>query len=117
MMVVFDPNEVKIETAQNSRHIHIHPLCVPKIYKFNPIDEEVEIRPASEGGIFTIYSSIIEKLNEHPSAFSHTSTFFRTPLKRETYDEMLKTADWLVILDQSLKSWDISLRAASEKLF
>lgn len=30
---------------------------------------------------------------------------------------MLKAADWLVILDQSLKSWDISLRAASEKLF
>ncbi len=117
MVVVFDPNEVKIETAQNSRHIHIHPLCVPKIYKFNPIDEEVEIRPASEGGIFTVYSSIIEKLNEHPSAFSHTSTFFRTPLKRETYDELLKAADWLIILDQSLKSWDISLRAASEKLF
>lgn len=117
MMVVFDPNEVKIETAQNSRHIHIHPLCVPKIYKFNPINEEVEIRPASEGGIFTVYSSIIEKLNEHPSAFSHTSTFFRTPLKRETYDKLLKTADWLVILDQSLKSWDISLRTASEKLF
>ena len=117
LLVVFDPNEVKIETAQNSRQIHIHPLCVPKIYKYNPINEEVEIRPASEGGIFTIYSSIIEKLNEHPSTFSHTSTFFRTPLKRDTYDNMLKQADWLVILDQSLKSWDISLRAASEKLF
>ena len=117
LIVVFDPNEVKIETAQNSRQIHIHPLCIPKIYKYNPINEEVEIRPASEGGIFTIYSSIIEKLNEHPSTFSHTSTFFRTPLKRETYDSLLKQSDWLIILDQSLKSWDISLRAASEKLF
>lgn len=117
LFVVFDPNEVKIETAQNSRQIHIHPLCVPKIYKYNPINEEVEIRPASEGGIFTIYSSIIEKLNEHPSTFSHMSTFFRTPLKRDTYDKLLEKSDWLVILDQSLKSWDISLRAASEKLF
>ena len=117
LLVIFDPNEVKIETAQNSRQIHIHPLCVPKIYKYNPINEEVEIRPASEGGIFTIYASIIEKLNEHPSTFSHTSTFFRTPLKRDTYDNLLKQADWLVIMDQSLKSWDISLRAASEKLF
>lgn len=117
LLVVFDPNEIKIETAQNSRQIHIHPLCVPKIYKYNPINEEVEIRPASEGGIFTIYSSIIEKLNEHPSTFSHTSTFFRTPLKRDTYDNLLKQGDWLVILDQSLKSWDISLRVASEKLF
>lgn len=117
MIVIFDPNEVKIETAQNSRHLHIHPLCVPKVYKYNPIDEEVEIRPASEGGIFTTYSSIIEKLNEHPSSFSHTSTLFRTPLKRQTYDVLLEKSDWLIILDQSLKSWDISLRAASEKLF
>lgn len=117
LVIVFDPNEVRIETAQNSRKIHIHPLCVPKIYKYNPINEEVEIRPASEGGIFTIYSSIIEKLNEHPSTFSHTGTFFRTPLRRETYDELLKKSDWLVILDQSLKSWDISLRTASEKIY
>lgn len=117
LVIVFDPNEVRIETAQNSKNIHIHPLCVPKIYKYNPINEEVEIRPASEGGIFTIYSSIIEKLNEHPSTFSHTGTFFRTPLRRETYDELLKKSDWLVILDQSLKSWDISLRTASEKIY
>ena len=117
MLIIFDPNEVKIETAQNNRQIHIHPLCVPKVYKYNPIDEKVEIRPASEGGIFTVYASIIEKLNEHPSTFSHTSTSFYTPLKRETYDAFLAKCDWLVILDQSLKSWDISLRAASEKLF
>lgn len=117
MLIIFDPNEVKIETAQNNRQIHIHPLCVPKVYKYNPIDEKVEIRPASEGGIFTVYASIIEKLNEHPSTFSHTSTSFYTPLKRDTYDAFLDKCDWLIILDQSLKSWDISLRAASEKLF
>lgn len=100
MLIIFDPNEVKIETAQNNRQIHIHPLCVPKVYKYNPIDEKVEIRPASEGGIFTVYASIIEKLNEHPSTFSHTSTSFYTPLKRETYDAFLDKCDWLVILDQ-----------------
>lgn len=117
LLILFDPNEVRIETAQNNKHIHIHPLCVPKVYKYNPLDENVEIRPASEGGIFTVYSSIIEKLNEHPSAFSHTGTFFHTPLKRDTYKQLLEKADWLIILDQSLKNWDISLRAASEKLF
>ena len=56
-------------------------------------------------------------MNEQPSTFSHTATYFHTPLKRETYDSFLQKSDWLVILDQSLKSWDISLRAASEKLF
>jgi len=117
LLVIFDPNEVKIETVQNNKHLHIHPLCVPKIYKYNPLEENVEIRPASEGSIFTVYSSIVEKLNEHPSAFSHTGTCFHTPLKRETYDRFLEAADWLIILDQSLKNWDVSLRTASEKLF
>ena len=117
MLIIFDPNEVKIETAQNNRRVHIHPLCVPKIYKYNPLDNNVEIRPASEGSIFSVYSSIIEKLNEHPSAFSHTATYFNTPLKIDTYNAFLKKADWLIILDQSLKTWDVSLRAASEKLY
>lgn len=117
ILVIFDPNEVRVATAQNNKQIHIHPLCVPKVYQYNPIDEKVEIRPANEGGIFSVYASILEKLNEHPSTFSHTSTFFNTPLKRDTYEELLNKADWLIILDQSLKSWDISLRAASEKLF
>lgn len=117
ILAIFDPNEVRIAAAQNSRQLHIHPLCVPKVYQYNPIDERVEIRPANEGGIFSTYASILEKLNEQPSTFSHTSTFFNTPLKRETYDSLLMKADWLVILDQSLKSWDISLRAVSEKLF
>lgn len=117
IIVIFDPNEVKIETTHNNKHIHLHPLCVPQIYKYDPVAEKVEIRPASEGGIFTVYSSILEKLNEQPSTFSHTGTVFNTPLKRATYDSVLKKADWLIILDQSLKNWDIFLRSASEKLF
>lgn len=117
MMIVFDSNEVKTKVVKNDKLIHIHPLCIPKVYQYNPVEEEVVIRPANEGDIFSTYGSIVEKLNEHPSSFSHTSCVFNTPLKRETYDQMLIKSDWLVILDQSLKSWDISLRAASEKLF
>lgn len=117
MMIIFDPNEVRTEVVKNDKQIHIHPLCIPKIYQYNPVEEEVVIRPANEGDVFSTYGSIVEKLNEHPSSFSHTSSVFNTPLKRETYDNMLGKSDWLVVLDQSLKSWDISLRAASEKLF
>lgn len=117
MMIIFDPNEVKTEVVKNDKQIHIHPLCIPKVYQYNPVDEEVVIRPANEGDVFSTYGSIVEKLNEHPSSFSHTSSVFSTPLKKDTYDQMLEKSDWLVILDQSLKSWDISLSAASEKLF
>lgn len=117
MMIIFDPNEVKTEVVKNNKQIHIHPLCIPKVYQYNPVDEEVVIRPANEGDVFSTYGSIVEKINEHPSSFSHTSCVFNTPLRKDTYDLMLEKSDWLVILDQSLKSWDISLSAASEKLF
>lgn len=81
LLVIFDPNEVKVETRQNNKLLHIHPLCVPKVYTYDAIDEKVEISPANEGGLFSTYSKIIERLNEHPSSFSHTGTYFHTPLK------------------------------------
>lgn len=117
IMILFDPNEMKVDNALNNRNIHIHPLCVPKVYTYNQLEDSVEIRPSNEGGIFSTYSSIIEKLSEHPSSLSHTSTFFKTPLKDTTYQKMLETSDWLVILDQNLRNWDIMLKSSSEKLY
>ncbi len=117
LLVVFDPNEKQIDLARNSRQIHIHPLCVPKVYEYNRIQGSVRIRPANEGGIFADYAGILEKLREQPSSFGHRSVFVNSPLQEETYRQLLGLADWLIILDQNLKSWDISLRSASEKLF
>lgn len=117
IMILFDPNETKVDNALNNRNIHIHPLCVPKVYTYNPLEDSVEIRPSNEGGVFSTYSNIIEKLSEHPSSLSHTSTFFKTPLKETTYKKMLETSDWLIILDQNLRNWDIMLKSSSEKLY
>ena len=117
LLVVFDPNEKQIDLARNNRQIHIHPLCVPKVYEYNRIQGSVRIRPANEGGIFADYAGIVEKLREQPSSFGHRSVFVNSPLQEETYKQLLNLADWLMILDQNLKSWDISLRSASEKLF
>jgi hypothetical protein len=117
LLVVFDPNEKQIDLARNNRQIHIHPLCVPKVYEYNRIQGNVRIRPANEGGIFADYAGILERLREQPSSFGHRSVFVNSPLQEETYKQLLGLADWLIILDQNLKSWDISLRSASEKLF
>lgn len=117
MMIIFDPNEVKTEVVKNDKQIHIHPLCVPRVYLYNPVEDVVDVRLADEGDVYSTYESIVEKLNEHPSSFSHTSSVFNTPLSKDTYALMLSKCDWLVILDQSLKNWDITLSVASEKLF
>ena len=117
LLVVFDPNEKYVDLARNSKQIHIHPLCVPKVYEYNRIQGTVKIRPANEGGIFADYAGILEKLREQPSSFGHRSVFVNSPLKEETYKQLLDRADWLMILDENLKSWDVSLRSASEKLY
>lgn len=117
MVVIFDPNERNIETAKNNRNIHLHPLCVPKVYEYNKMRGEVKVRPSNEGGIFSNYAAIIEKLYDQPSAFGHRNVFVNTPLRRETYIKLLDKSDWLIILDQNLKSWDISLQSASERLY
>lgn len=117
IVVVFDPNEREIDIARNDRNIHIHPLCVPKVYEYNKMRGDVKIRAANEGGIFADYASIIEKLYEQPSTFGHRNVFVNSPLKKETYEALLNKTDWLMILDQNLKSWDVSLQSTSERLY
>lgn len=117
IIVVFDPNEREISNARNSRTVHIHPLCVPKVYEYNKMRSSVSIRAANEGGIFADYASILEKLYEQPSTFGHRNVFVNSPLKKETYEGLLSKADWLMILDQNLKSWDVSLQSTSERLY
>lgn len=117
LVIIFDPNERNIEIAKNDRNIHIHPLCVPKVYEYNKMRGDVRIRAANEGGVFSNYATIIEKLYEQPSTFGHRNVFVNTPLRKETYEQLLRKTDWLIVLDQNLKSWDISLRSISEKLF
>jgi hypothetical protein len=117
LIVIFDPNEKRIDNAKNNPLIHVHPLCIPKIYECSPLSAEITIRPANEGGIFSDYTNIVEKLNERPSSFSSTGLFYNSPIKESTYKELLNKTDWLIILDQNLKAWDISLCSTSERLY
>lgn len=117
LIIIFDPNEKRIDNAKLNPLIHVHPLCIPKVYECSPLSAEITIRSANEGGIFSDYTNIVEKLNERPSSFSSTGLFYNTPIKEETYKELLSKTDWLIILDQNLKAWDISLSSMSERLY
>lgn len=117
IIAIFDSNEKEVGVAKNNRNIHIHPLCVPKVYEYNKMRGDVKIRAANEGGIFADYASIVERLYDQPSALGHRNVFDNSPLKPETYKALLEKADWLMVLDQNLKSWDVSLQSTSERLF
>lgn len=68
LIVVFDPNEKELRTARSERYNHIHPLCVPMVYQYNPFKDEVDIRPSNEGGIFRIIRAFWRSLMSIPPA-------------------------------------------------
>lgn len=117
-IVIFDPNEKTVDVAKNDPLLQIHPLCIPKAYEYKPISGKVEIRPTNEGGLFSDFTKLNEKLNDRPAQYNqHTSLFYNSPLEEDTYRDLLKRTDWLIILDQMLRIWDVGLKANSEKLY
>ncbi len=118
IIFMFDPNEKKVEMASNNLNIHISPLCVPKVYEYNPITNGRKISTADSETIFSLYVTIIEKVKEQVGAsLRHTKVFTYTPLNEETYHKLLNKTDWMVIFDKNLKIWDVALNSNSEKLF
>jgi hypothetical protein len=69
LLVVFDPNEKQIDLARNSRQIHIHPLCVPKVYEYNRIQGSVRIRLQTRGVYLPIMPVSLKSFvsSPHPS--------------------------------------------------
>lgn len=120
LLIMFDPQEVATTTSKNNKYTHLNPLCVPRNYVFNPMNNEVKIEPVTEdgaeGSVFTSYSSILGRFNNLPYN-THTSTFANTPIKKDTYQSLLNMTDWLIVIDEDLQNWDISLMSASDKLY
>ncbi len=54
IIFMFDPNEKKVEMASNNVNIHISPLCVPKVYEYNPITNGRKISTADSETIFSL---------------------------------------------------------------
>lgn len=118
LLFMFDPNEKKIEMSTNVGNMHISPLCVPKVYEYNPIQNTRKISAADSETIFSLYTIIIEKIKDQTGAsIRHSKVYTYSPLKEETYHSILEKADWVVIFDKNLKTWDIALNSSSEKLY
>lgn len=108
-VVLFDPSkrtisEVKTEGRLNLR---IHPLCVPKVFQYDPMTDRLEIIPSSDGNIFSDHHELIARLNDRPRGW-HNTVVANTESIKDILDKIISSTEWLVIADPNLKNFEIS---------
>lgn len=109
LTVLFDPSkrsitEVKTESRLN---LKIHPLCIPKVFQYDPVTDKLDIVPATSGNIFTDHHELVARLNDRPKGWHNTVVANLEPLK-ENLQAMMDCSEWLIIADNNLKNFEIS---------
>lgn len=112
-VVLFDPCEKSVSNTRRNPLLKIHPLCIPKVFEYDPIADKVEILPASDGNIFSDHHDLIGRLNDKPQGWHHTIVLELETSKQE-FNELLKAVPWLIIADANLKNLEMSV-IGSEK--
>lgn len=107
-VVLFDPCEKSVSNMRRDPLLKVSPLCIPKVFEYDPIADRVEILPASEGNIFSDHHDLIARLNDKPQGWHHTVVLDLETNKNE-FDEILSSTQWLIIADANLKNLELSV--------
>ena len=106
LMVVFDPSTTQVgQFFQSSRGI-VHPLVLPKEFKYDAMEDELFITPAATGGLFDLFQSLQGRLNNALSGSQFGISSLLAGQFADTTD-LLKHCTWLVIADRLLDSQPI----------
>lgn len=112
-VVLFDPCGKSVSNTRRNPLLKIHPLCIPKVFEYDPIADKVEILPASDGNIFSDHHDLIGRLNDKPQGWHHTIVLELETSKQE-FNKLLEAVPWLIIADANLKNLEMSV-IGSEK--
>lgn len=109
ILILFDPSSRDITEvkSENRSNLQIHPLCIPKVFHFDPVTEKLSIIPATTGNIFTDHHDLVARLNDRPKGWHNTVESNLEPLK-ENIRAFIKNSEWLIIADANLKNLEVS---------
>lgn len=110
LVVIFDPSRKSISESKRESGINlkIHPLVIPKIFDYDPITDKLEIKPSSEGNIFSDHHDLVARLNDKPRGW-HNTIVSDIQTKKEELDNIMNNSEWLVIADSNLKNLEITV--------
>ncbi|PYI51475.1 FtsK/SpoIIIE domain-containing protein [Paenibacillus flagellatus] len=115
-VVLFDPCGKSVSNIRRNPLLKIHPLCIPKVFEYDPIADKVEILPASDGNIFSDHHDLIGRLNDKPQGWHHTIVLELETSKQE-FNRLLETVPWLIIADANLKNLELSVIGSEKCIF
>jgi hypothetical protein len=103
ILVVFDPSTAQVgQFLENNRGV-LHPLVLPKQFRYDAMEDELVITPAATGGMFDLYHNLQSRLNNALSG-SHFGISSTLGGQFPKTGEILRHCTWLVIADRLLDS-------------
>ncbi|MCK1994908.1 hypothetical protein GW626_01490 [Peribacillus muralis] len=107
-VVMFDPCGKSVSNMRRNPLLKINPLCIPKVFEYDPIADRVEILSASEGNIFSDHHDLIARLIDKPQGWHHT-VILELETNKNEFEELLKSTQWLIIAEANLKKLELSV--------
>lgn len=101
VLAIFDPSQSKVGRVSAKDGGFVHPLVLPKEFKYDPFEDKLVITPAATGDLFDVYYSLQNRLNDSltGSSFGISSALVSG---FPAASDWLKVCTWLVIGDKSV---------------
>lgn len=118
LVTLFDPSKRSISEvkAESRLNLKIHPLCIPKIFQYDPVSNVLEIVPATTGNMFTDHHELVARLNDRPKGWHNTVISNLEPLK-ENIESFMESSEWLILADNNLKNFEVSTIGSEKCIF
>ncbi|WP_214849125.1 FtsK/SpoIIIE domain-containing protein [Exiguobacterium sp. s193] len=118
IVVLFDPSKKTVTDSirENKLNLKIHPLCVPRVFNYDPVTDKLDIIPSSEGNIFSDHHELIARLNDRPRSW-HNTVLSDAQLNKSQLKLLLDGIGWLIVADTNLKNLEISSIGSENSLY
>lgn len=118
VVLLFDPSKKTVTDSirENKLNLKIHPLCIPRVFNYDPVTDKLDIIPSSEGNIFSDHHDIIARLNDRPRGW-HNTVLSDAQLNRAQLELLLDGIEWLIVADTNLKNLEISSIGSEKSLY
>ncbi|NMJ92705.1 hypothetical protein GLT81_00415 [Nanohaloarchaea archaeon] len=96
LVVVNDNSSPEVEEFDRDDSNEIHPLYVPKQFKYDEMEDEISKTTSKEGDLFSEYQSLTNHLNNRRQN-NHTGSVHELNIDRETLNQIKESAIWTTV--------------------
>lgn len=95
-ILINDHSAPTIHEFERDKNVTVHPLYVPKVFKYNAFDDEIEMHSSPEGGIFSKYQNLVNNLGTKYNDV-HNASVHRLGIDGDTISEFLTHGVWVTV--------------------